>query len=181
MAEVPIILVLGLIITILVLLFWKTAVDRKLKVADASASQHKYRGEINQRLLAQAKSNAKQVALLHNRKILELKGLVEDLHISAIDLDKAHQQTLDQKQQQLLKLASELSAFKGPKQNQDGCDDQQSILTNGVSLRYDLEKWVAVGEGEERDSTALNLGDSIPQHKGLNTSNRMDQIKQHLL
>ena len=62
-----IILVLGLIITILVLLFWKTAVDRKLKVADASASQHKYWGEINQRLLAQAKSNVKQVALYARR------------------------------------------------------------------------------------------------------------------
>lgn len=159
-----IILVLGLIITILVLLFWKTAVDRKLKVADASASQHKYRGEINQRLLAQAKSNAKQAALLNNKKILELKGLVKDLQISVIDLDKAHQQTLDQKQQQLVKLASELSALKGPKQNQDGCEDQNSEPRLGIKKP---NKYVHFGTGafeltEEEQELERELEDNIP-------------------
>ena len=108
MVEVPTILVLGLIVTIVVLLYWKDAINSKLTIADARANEHKTQADANVRLLGQAMSKLSKPALNSDNEISKLKGLVDDLRHSAVDLDKTYQQDLYRKQQNIVRLTYEL-------------------------------------------------------------------------
>ena len=139
MVEVPTILVLGLIVTIVVLLYWKDAINSKLTIADARANEHKTQADANVRLLGQAMSKLSKPALNSDNEISKLKGLVDDLRHSAVDLDKTYQQDLYRKQQHIVRLTNELSVYKNPS-SKPGLRTPKNLESETERLRAKVEK-----------------------------------------
>ena len=139
MVEVPTILVLGLIVTIVVLLYWKDAINSKLTIADARANEHKTQADANVRLLGQAMSKLSKPALNSDNEISKLKGLVDDLRHSAVDLDKTYQQDLYRKQQHIVRLTNELSVYKNAS-SKPGLRTPKNLESETERLRAKVEK-----------------------------------------
>jgi len=112
--EIAIVVILALVAAIAYLWITKNDPLEELAKANFEIVKHLRLAKINAEKLTRMEAKVTEVALADAQKILQLTVLVESLERSAVDLAKEHEHDYNKRQQQIIKLSNQLSAYKNP-------------------------------------------------------------------